>query len=65
MDPTEPDKEITRIERELDAINPPAGKPSIRRGGPTANSENRKLLDAVLFAALLLFTISAALIIAG
>ena len=25
MDPTEPEKEINRIERELDAINPPAG----------------------------------------
>jgi hypothetical protein len=24
MDPTEPEKEISRIERELDAINPPA-----------------------------------------
>ena len=65
MDPTEPEKEINRIERELDAINPPAGKPPIRRDGPTGKPENSKSMDAVLVAAVLLFAISAALVIAG
>ena len=70
MDLTEPVKEINHIERELDAINPPAGTPLIRRGGPTGGGptgkpENSKSLDAVLVAALLLFAISTALVIAG
>ena len=70
MDPTEPEKEINRIERELDAINPPVGKPPIRRadttgGGMTGKSENNKSLDAVLVAALLLFAVSAATVFAG
>jgi hypothetical protein len=61
IDPTEPEKEINRIERELDAINPPAEKPPVRRGGPTGKPENSKSMDAVLVAAVLLFAISAAL----
>ena len=70
MDPTEPEKEINRIERELDAINPPGGKPPIRRAGPTGGgttgkSENNRSLDAVLVAALLLFAVSAAIVLAG
>ena len=65
MNPTEPEKEINRIERELDAINPPAGKPPIKRAGQAVRPENNKSLDAVLVTALLLFAISAALVIAG
>ena len=47
MNPTEPEKEINRIERELDAISPPAGKPPIKRGGQAVRPENNKSLDAV------------------
>ena len=65
MNPTEPEKEINRIERELDAISPPAGKPPIMRGGQAVRPENNKSLNAVLVTALLLFAISAALVIAG
>ena len=65
MNPTEPEKEINRIERELDAISPPAGKPPIKRGAQAVRPENNKSLDAVLVTALLLFAISAALVIAG
>ena len=70
MDPTEPEKEINRIEQELDAMNPPAGTPPIRRGGPTEGDPTgkpakSKSLDAVLVTALLLFAIAAALVIAG
>ena len=65
MDPTEPEKEINRIERELDAINPHAGKPPIKQGGPTCKPESSKSLDAVLVEAALLFAISAGLVIAG
>ncbi|MDC0165957.1 hypothetical protein OAI49_03060 [Synechococcus sp. AH-558-M21] len=65
MNPTEPEKEINRIERELDATNPPSCKPPIKRGGQAARPENNKSLDAVLVTALLLFAISAALVIAG
>ena len=70
MNQSEPEKEINRIERELDAINPPAGTRPIRRGGPTGGGptgkpEKSKSLDAVLVAAVLLFAISAALVIAG
>ena len=65
MNPTEPEKEINRIERELDAINPPAGKPPIKRGGQAVRPEKNKSLDAVLVTAFLLFAISAALAFAG
>ncbi len=65
MNPTEPEKEINRIERELDAINPPVGKPLIKRGGQAGKPENNKSFDAVLVAALLLFAVSAVLVFAG
>ena len=65
MNQSEPEKEINRIERELDAISSPAGTPLIRRGGPTGKPEKSKSLDVVLVAAVLLFAISAALVIAG
>ena len=68
MDPTSPEKEIKRIERELDATNPPRGhppaKPGKRNGGPPGKPGN-KSLDAVLVTALLLFVVSAALVLAG
>ena len=68
MDPTSPEKEINRIERELDATNPPGGhppaKPGKRNGGPPGKRGN-KSLDAVLVTALLLFVVSAALVLAG
>ena len=57
MDPTSPEKEINRIERELDATNPPGGHPPAKPGN--------KSLDAVLVTALLLFVVSAALVFAG
>ena len=68
MDPTSPEKEIKRIERELDETNPPGGhppaKPGKRNGGPPGKPGN-KSLDAVLVTALLLFVVSAALVLAG
>ena len=65
MNPTEPEKEINRIERELDAINLPVGKTLIKRGGQAGKPKNNKSLDAVLVTALLLFAVSAVLVFAG
>ena len=68
MDSTSPEKEINRIERELDATNPPGGtppaKPGKRSGGPPGKPGSNSL-DAVLVTALLLFVVSAALVLAG
>ena len=68
MDPTSPEKEINRIERELDATNPPGGhppaKPGKRSDGPPGKPGSNSL-DAVLVTALLLFVVSAALVLAG
>ena len=65
MDPTSSEKEINRIESELDAINPPAGKPLVKRGGSRAEQPGNKSLDAVLVTAVLLFVVAAALVFAG
>ena len=74
MEPSSPEKEITRIERELDAINPPGGPSPVKRGGggsgrggrgSQAGKPKNKSLDAVLVTALLLFVVSAALVFAG
>ena len=64
MDPTSAEKEINRIERELDATNPPGGKPPVKRGGSNAEQPS-KSLDAVLVTAVLLFVVAAALVFAG
>ncbi len=57
MDPTSPGKAINRIERDLEATNPLGGHPPAKPGN--------KSLDAVLVTALLLFVVSAALVLAG
>ena len=54
MDSTSAEKEINRIERELDAANSPAGKPPEKRGGSNA-AKPSKSLDAVLVTVVLLF----------
>lgn len=71
MEPSSPEEEINRIERELDAINPPGGPPPVRRGGGgsgrggQAGKPSNKSLDAVLVTVLLLFVASGALVFAG
>ena len=74
MEPSSSEKEINRIERELDAINPPEGPPPVKRGrggsgrggrGGQAGKPSNKSLDAVLVTVLVLFVVSAALVFAG
>ena len=71
MEPSSPEKEINRIEQELDATNPPGGLPPKKRGdggranGGQAGKPGNKSLDAVLVTALLLFVVSGALVFAG
>ena len=65
MEPTSGEKEINRIESELDAINPPAGKPPVKRGGSHAEQSGNKSLDAVLATAVLLFVVAGAVFFAG
>ena len=71
MESSSPEKEINRIERKLDAINPPGGPPPVKRGGDgsgrggQAGKPSNKSLDAVLVTVLLLFVVSAALVFAG
>ena len=74
MEPSSPEQEINRIERELDAIKPPGGLPPFKPGGGgrgrggsggQAGKPSNKSLDAVLVTALLLFVVSAALVFAG
>ena len=62
MDSSSAEREINRIERELDAKNSPPGKPSVRQGqsggvgeGPPKNQS----MDAVLIAVVLLLGIGA------
>ena len=70
MDQSPAEQELNRIERELDANEPPGGKPPVKRGGgqddggQSGKSANRSL-DAVLVTALLLFVVAAALVFAG
>ena len=69
MDRSPAEQELNRIEREIDANDPPGGKPPVKRGGSqvgegqTGKSGNRSL-DAVLVTALLLFVVSAVLVFA-
>ena len=44
MDQTSAEKEINRIEVQLDATKPPAGKPPVRRGGSRAEQPGNNLL---------------------
>ena len=58
-DPLQNKQELNRIERELDANEPPGGKPPAKRGGGQGGEEQRgksdnRSLDAVLVTALLL-----------
>ena len=65
MDRSPPEQELNRIERELDATNPPRGKPPMKGGGGQAGKSRNRSLDAVLLTALLLFVVAAALVFAG
>ena len=70
MDPSSHEKEINRIEQELDASHPPGGNPPVKHGGGQAGNgqaerPDNKSLDAVLLTAVLLFVVSAALVVAG
>ena len=70
MDRSPAEQELNRIERELDANEPPGGKPPAKRGGGQGGEEHRgksdnRSLDAVLVTALLLFVVAAALVFAG
>ena len=70
MEPSSAEKEINRIERELDAANPPSGPPwkagvgDEGKPGPGRGNGNRSL-DAVLVTAVLLLVVAAALVFAG
>tara|TARA_Y100000589_G_scaffold54752_1_gene45411 strand:- start:18 stop:326 length:309 start_codon:yes stop_codon:yes gene_type:complete len=70
MDRSPAEQELNGIERELDANEPPGGKPPAKRGGGQGGEEHRgksdnRSLDAVLVTALLLFVVAAALVFAG
>ena len=65
MDRSPAEQELNRIERELDATNPPGGKPPVKRGGGQSGKSGNRSLDAVLVTALLLFVVAAALAFAG
>ena len=70
MEPSSAEKEINRIERDLDAPNPPSGKPPVKRGAGDAGKPQKpetanRSLDAVLVTAVLLFVVSAATVFAG
>ena len=70
MDRSPADQEINRIERELDANEPPGSKPPMKRGGGQGGEEQRgksdnRSLDAVLVTALLLVAVAASLVFAG
>ena len=65
MDRSPAEQELNRIERELDATNPPGGKPPVKRGGGQAGKSRNRSLDAVLVTALLLFVVAAVLVFAG
>ena len=65
MDRSPAEQELNRIERELDATNPPGGKPPVKRGGGQSGKSGNRSLDAVLVTALLLFVVAAVLVFAG
>ena len=60
------EKELSRIERELDAKEKPLGKPPVKQGGWVGNSDEKpknQSLDAVVVGALLLLGIGATFLI--
>ena len=65
MKPTDAEQEMERIERELDAKNPPPNKPPVRQdqsgggGGGGGGSEKNQSIDAVLIGVVLLLGIGA------
>ena len=66
MDQTSAEKELNRIERELDAKEQPPGKPPAKQGGWIGgNNEKPKnqSLDAVVVGALLLLGIGATFLV--
>ena len=65
MDRSPAEQELNRIERELDATNPPGEKPPVKRGNGQSGKSGNRSLDAVLVTALLLFVVAAALAFAG
>ena len=70
MDQNPAEKEINRIEREIDATKSAEKSPPIKRGGDQSSGDQaeqsgNRSLDAVLATAVLLFVVSAALVFAG
>ena len=61
MKPTDAEQEMERIERELDAKNPPPNKPPVRQdqSGGGGGSEKNQSIDAVLIGVVLLLGIGA------
>ena len=62
MKPTDAEQEMERIERELDAKNPPPNKPPVRQdqsGGGGDGSKKNQSIDAVLIGVVLLLGIGA------
>ena len=64
MDRSPAEQELNRIELELDATNPPRGKPPVKRGGGGGGKSGNRSLDAVLVTALLLVAVAASLVFA-
>ena len=64
MDRSPAEQELNRIERELDATNPPRGKPPVKRGGGGGGKSGNRSLDAALVTALLLVAVAASLVFA-
>ena len=63
---SEAEKELNRIERELDAKEKPPGKPPVKQGGWVGSNDGKpknQSLDAVVVGALLLLGISATFLI--
>ena len=66
MDQTSAEKELNRIERELDAKGQPPGKPPSKQGGWVASNEGKsknQSLDAVVVGSLLLLGIGATFLV--
>ena len=63
MKPSDAEEQIKRIERELDAKNPPPGKPPARQGrssgGDGDGAAKNQSMDAVLIGVVLLLGIAA------
>ena len=60
------EKELNRIERELDATEQPSGKPPVKQGGWVGSNDekpNNQSLDAVVVGALLLLGIGASFLV--